>query len=59
MVSTADTSKKKIVMLRLPRQMAAEVRSIAQRENETDAVILRRLLRRGLESEQAGSGRAA
>ena len=43
---------KVIVTASVPRSFADEVRRIAERESETRSAILRRLLRRGLETEQ-------
>ena len=40
------------VMLRLQPELNAEVRRIAAREGESLSIVLRRLLRRGLDSER-------
>jgi hypothetical protein len=47
----ASTAIKEIVTLRLPRQLCDEVRRTAVREGESQSTILRRLLRRGLQTE--------
>lgn len=53
MSDTTNTSRRKQqVMVRMPRAWAAEVRRIAARESETQSVVLRRLLRVGLETER-------
>ena len=38
--------------MRVPRRVMDEARAIAEREDESQAEILRRLLRRGLERER-------
>ena len=40
------------VMVRIPRTIAAEVRAIATREDESQSSVLRRLLRLGLQAER-------
>jgi hypothetical protein len=49
----AVTDDKNILTtLRIPRQLSDEVRSLASREGEAQATVLRRLLRVGLEHER-------
>ena len=43
---------KQIITTRLPRQLMAEVRRIADQEGESQGHVLRRLLRIGLEAER-------
>ena len=49
----ATPTEKELLTIRAPRQICDEVRSIATREGETQSTIVRRLLRRGLETELA------
>lgn len=43
---------KEILTLRVPRHLSDEVRSVAERDGETQSCVLRRLLRIGLEQER-------
>lgn len=45
-------TKPKFITLRVPTNIDAEVRRIAEREQETQSTILRRLLRSGLDAER-------
>jgi hypothetical protein len=45
------SATKDVITIRVPRQLRAEVRTIAHREGETQNTVYRRLLRRGLETE--------
>jgi hypothetical protein len=44
--------EKELITIRVPRKLGDELRSVATREGETQSTIVRRLIRRGLESEQ-------
>ena len=46
------TRNENIITLRVPRALAAAVKSIASREAETSATIWRRLMKRGLALER-------
>jgi hypothetical protein len=50
-MSTLDQPKE-LVTLRVSRLLADEVRQIAEREDESQSTILRRLLRFGLNSQR-------
>ena len=52
------STPKQPVMVRLPRAFAAEVRRIAEKESESQATVLRRLLRVGLATERQTAGMA-
>jgi hypothetical protein len=43
---------KELVTLRVPRALVDEVRTIAERESESQSTVLRRLLRKGLSTER-------
>jgi hypothetical protein len=56
MAQTTNTPKE-FVALRVSRKVLDEVRSIARREDESQAVVLRRLLTRGLDTERRSGDR--
>jgi metal-responsive CopG/Arc/MetJ family transcriptional regulator len=48
-----------LVAARVSRRLADEIDTIAKRDEESRSTIVRRLLRRALESERAHAGEAA
>ena len=46
------TTTKHAVLLRISNSLAAEVRRLAQRDEESQSAVFRRLLRRGLDAER-------
>ena len=53
------TASNIITTIRLPRVIADEIRTIAQRDLERESVVLRRLIRAGLEREREHSANEA
>lgn len=51
-MSKSNSEAKQPVMVRLPHQILEEVQHIAQRESESQSIVLRRLLRAGLDAER-------
>ena len=48
----APANQKTLVTIRVSPRIADEVRSIAERDDESQSTVIRRLLKRGLEQER-------